>query len=150
MFLGSKALPARKANLTAICEPTVWTILDPRRLSRLALCTGGGLFCCSPTAWEFPGSILDPKLRIPSILWLSLVRKSECRVYLKLCYRLILPRPSQFIVHESHYFAERSIQKVCSVGTNQELMELCALKKLLWGHAVAKVREAVSASRTVT
>jgi hypothetical protein len=36
MFLGSRARPARKAdNLTAICEPIVYTMWDPRRLTPL-------------------------------------------------------------------------------------------------------------------
>jgi hypothetical protein len=30
MFLGSKVWPVRRAdNLTAFCEPTVWTMWDP-------------------------------------------------------------------------------------------------------------------------
>jgi hypothetical protein len=35
MFLGSKRRPARKADLTAICEPTVYKMWKPRRLTTL-------------------------------------------------------------------------------------------------------------------
>jgi hypothetical protein len=36
MFLGSRARPVRRADsLTVICEPTVWTMWDPRRLTTL-------------------------------------------------------------------------------------------------------------------
>jgi hypothetical protein len=35
-LLGSKGLPARGAeNLTAICEPIVWKMWEPRRLTSL-------------------------------------------------------------------------------------------------------------------
>jgi hypothetical protein len=40
---GVKALPARKADLTDICEPTVFNKLEPRRLPTpwaSAACTG--------------------------------------------------------------------------------------------------------------
>jgi hypothetical protein len=34
MFLGIKSRPVRKAdNLTAICEPIVWTMWDPQHLT---------------------------------------------------------------------------------------------------------------------
>jgi hypothetical protein len=34
MFLGSKAWPMRAAdNLTAVCEPTVYTMCDPQHLT---------------------------------------------------------------------------------------------------------------------
>jgi hypothetical protein len=36
MFLGSRMRPARRAdNLTAICEPIVYTMWDPQRLTTL-------------------------------------------------------------------------------------------------------------------
>jgi hypothetical protein len=40
MFLGSKVRLAREAdNLTAICEPIVWTMWDPQHLTILQACT---------------------------------------------------------------------------------------------------------------
>jgi hypothetical protein len=36
MFLGSKALPVRRAdNLSAICEPIVYTTWEPQRLTTI-------------------------------------------------------------------------------------------------------------------
>jgi hypothetical protein len=36
MFVGSRARPVRRADsLTAICEPTVYTMLDPQHLTTL-------------------------------------------------------------------------------------------------------------------
>jgi hypothetical protein len=36
MFLGSRARPVRKAdNLTAVCEPIVYTVWDPLHLTTL-------------------------------------------------------------------------------------------------------------------
>jgi hypothetical protein len=40
MFLGSRARPERKAgNLTAICEPNVYTVWDPQHLTTLEVST---------------------------------------------------------------------------------------------------------------
>jgi hypothetical protein len=40
MFLGSRARPVRRAdNLTAICEPTVYTTRDPQHLTTLLAST---------------------------------------------------------------------------------------------------------------
>jgi hypothetical protein len=40
MFLGSRALPVRRAdNLAAICEPTIWTVWDPYHLTTLKAST---------------------------------------------------------------------------------------------------------------
>jgi hypothetical protein len=40
MFLGSKVQPVRGAgNLTAIYEPTVWTMWDPQHLTTLKAST---------------------------------------------------------------------------------------------------------------
>jgi hypothetical protein len=40
MFLGSEVRPVRKAdNLTAICEPTVYTMWDPQHLTTLQAST---------------------------------------------------------------------------------------------------------------